>query len=292
MSALSFDHLSTLTGHSYGTFDRPCPVCGPERQSVANRKRPVLRIWRDADDFLRYRCARCDAQGYAREDGQPKATRQPIERQMTPAPDDKVRTERALSLWHEAKPIQGTPADAYLRSRHVPYEGEALRWHQACPFAGERLGCMLALVLNIETDRPQAIHRTAINLDGKKLTDKGSNGRLTLGPIGGGAVKLTAHSDLGRSLGVGEGIETALAIRNLPNLQNLSVWSLLAANQMAVFPLIKGIESVWIAVDNDQNETGQKAARKVASTWMASQEAYFLKPRRIGADLNDLARAA
>ena len=44
---------------SNGYVDLPCPDCGPERRSTANQRRKVLRVWRGADDFMTWYCARC-----------------------------------------------------------------------------------------------------------------------------------------------------------------------------------------------------------------------------------------
>jgi hypothetical protein len=42
---------------------------------------------------------------------------------------------------------------------------------------------------------------------------------MSLGPIVGGAIKLTADEDVTSGLGVGEGIETTLSLRHLPEWQ-------------------------------------------------------------------------
>jgi hypothetical protein len=49
---------------------------------------------------------------------------------------------------------------------------------------------MVALVRDVVTDEPKAIHRTALSADGRKVTVSGTE-RLALGPLAGGAVKLT-----------------------------------------------------------------------------------------------------
>jgi putative DNA primase/helicase len=194
------------------------------------------------------------------------------------------RTEYALKLWHEACPIKGTPAETYLASRGLAYDGEALRWHPRCPFGRNvRRGCMVALVRNIETNEPQAIHRTAIDSDGRKI------GRLTLGPIGGGAVKLTNDVEVSLCLAIGEGIETTLAIKRLPHLSDMPVWATISAGGMAAFPALKGLESVWIAADHDDSQAGQKAARRAAERLHgAGIETIVLMPAKAGADVADV----
>jgi len=147
---------------------------------------------------------------------------------------------------------------------------------------------MVALVRNIITNEPQAIHRTALGADGRKLSHLGSNGRLSFGPVGGGAVKLTDDADVETVIAIGEGIETALSIRELPDLENMPVWSLLSANGICSFPALPGIEAVWIAADNDASGTGQKAARTTGDRLHAQNiETIILAPGQAGADLND-----
>ena len=69
--------------------------------------------------------------------------------------------------------------ERYLRNRGptLPPEaaGEAIRYHSACPFGhGVTVPCMVALVRDVRTDAPVAIHRTALTLDGQKAEIDGS----------------------------------------------------------------------------------------------------------------------
>lgn len=200
------------------------------------------------------------------------------------------RAERALALWKDGRDPAGTPVEAYLKRRGITAPagfGHALRWHPECPFGRDRSGAMLALVRDIHTNAPKAIHRTALTFAGEKRADIGSNGRMTLGPIGGGAVKLTPDADVTLCLGIGEGLESTLSLRCLPEFGPGPVWALLAANQVARFPLLSGIESLWIAVDHDP--TGIAAADAAAATWR-ERDVFLVQPTRARADLNDIAR--
>jgi hypothetical protein len=78
--------------------------------------------------------------------------------------------------------------------------------------------------------------------------------RLALGPIGGGAIKLTPDEAVTTCLGIGEGVESALSLRNMPEFGPSPLWSLISAGGVESFPTLSGIESLWIAVDHD--ETG------------------------------------
>lgn len=203
--------------------------------------------------------------------------------------DEAKRTSRALSLWSETLPIKGTPAEIYLASRGVSYDGSALRWHPNCPFgSGVRVGSMVGLVQDILTGEPKAIHRTAMDRHGRKLSDLGSNGRLALGPTAGGAVRL--HDIECGTLGVGEGIESTLSIRRLPDLENMPVWACLNAGGIGSFPVIPGLAALWIAQDNDP--AGRRCAGDAVARMAAARiETVVLSAKAEGADLNDIGRA-
>jgi putative DNA primase/helicase len=204
--------------------------------------------------------------------------------------DEARRAAEALAIWAEAQHPAGTPVEAYLNHRglDLPDEaaGEAIRFHPRCPFKGQRTPCTVALVRDIVTNEPKAIHRTALTTDGRKSEIDGVS-RLSLGPVGGGAVKLTPDEDVTLCLGVGEGIETTLSLRLAPEFGVSPVWSLLSAGQIAAFPAVAGIETLWIAVDHDC--AGVAAARTLAERWRkARREVFLVKPRIERADLNDL----
>jgi putative DNA primase/helicase len=145
---------------------------------------------------------------------------------------------------------------------------------------------MIALVRDVRTDEPLGIHRTALDANGRKV-EIGGLSRMTLGPAGSGAVKLTPDTAVETCLGLGEGIETVLSLRDIVGLETLPVWSVLAANRLAVFPVLAGIEGLWLAVDHD--ETGLAAAAAVRVRWQAAGvEVVTVTPRAPGVDLNDL----
>ena len=54
---------------------------------------------------------------------------------------------------------------------------------------------MICLVRDVITNQPQAIHRTALDLDGNKIEICGDD-RLTYGPVRGGAIKLTPDENV------------------------------------------------------------------------------------------------
>jgi hypothetical protein len=64
---------------------------------------------------------------------------------------------------------------------------------------------MLALLRDIRTNKPRAIHRTALTPAGGKI------GRMVLGSKVGAAIKLSPDDAVTMGLAIAEGIETALS---------------------------------------------------------------------------------
>ena len=76
-----FDELVALIGDRLGTFDIPCPQCGPQGQrTAANQRRRVLRIWHPEPSFLTFYCARCTISGYAVDDEREPVSRAVLEK--------------------------------------------------------------------------------------------------------------------------------------------------------------------------------------------------------------------
>ena len=160
-----------------------------------------------------------------------------------------------------------------------------IRFHPHCPFGGLITPAMVALVRGIISDQPQAVHRTALDFTGNKVT-VGGRDRMALGPIGGGAVKLTDNAEVTNRLGIGEGIETTLSLQLKPQWLGGPVWSLLNAGGVQSFPVLSGIETLMIAVDHD--EAGERAATIVNRRWLdAGREVWLREAVEEGADLND-----
>jgi hypothetical protein len=206
--------------------------------------------------------------------------------------DDAKQTSRTLALWHDASPIWGTLAQDYLRGRGLepPPGDDVLRFHSRCPFGpGITYACMLALYRDIKTNEPKAIQRTALDPDGNKI------GRLSLGPVGGGAIKLDADENVEQGLHIGEGLETCLATRQI-GLR--PCWSVGSAGGIRAFPVLSGIDAITILVDHDQADrnnrrAGQEAALECARRWHATgREVIRYTPKESGSDVADLLEAA
>jgi hypothetical protein len=221
----------------------------------------------------------------------------------TPSPPPQQDERKAwLPIWQQARDPPDSLVERYFRDhRHLELpSAEVVRFHPHCVF-GEgqpRRPCMIALVRNIRSNEPQAIHRTALNQDGTAQRDAdGKKLCLSLGPIRGGAIKLTSDEDVTLCLGVGEGIESAMSLRARPEFGLSPVWSMVCAGGFGWLPVLSGVESLWIAVDHDRPDkngerAGQKRAAELRQRWAsAGREVLTLMPSIEGQDLNDVARA-
>ena len=178
--------------------------------------------------------------------------------------DDEQRIKQALGIWCEARPLTGTIAEKYLRSRCIEVPGEALevlRFHPRCPWGIGTRPAMVALVRDIITDEPSAIHRTALTVDGRKLDRP-----KLLGPSAGGAIKLSSDY-VTNELTIGEGIETTLSAMILGFGP---AWSVIDAGGIAKFPAMPWIKRLTVIVDNDESGTGEKAAAECLARWEAA----------------------
>jgi putative DNA primase/helicase len=208
----------------------------------------------------------------------------------------------ALGLWHDAEIPLGSPVERYLHSRGLAVTSEVLaadvlRFHPACPFkltSGQlvRLPAMVALMRDIVTNEPCAIHRTALkpNGSGKAEMPDGTEAKKMLGPAKGAVIKLIADEDVTIVLGIAEGIETALTAICA---DWRPVWACGSAGAIKAFPVLPGIEALTIFADADKNGVGQEVARACARRWAgAGREATVILPPDDGSDWNDVGRAA
>jgi hypothetical protein len=267
----------------------PCPVCGGRDRFAINTKKQV---WHcrgcghggDVIDLVQH-LDDCDFRTAVRTLGIDE--RQPLPAKPAPSrKNEDLNGKRALVIWGAARPIAGTLAETYLRSRRLEYpdpDGDVLRFHPQCPFGGVTHPCMIGLFSAVESNEPVAIHRTALTADGGKID------RKALGPIAGAAVKLCA--DVTTSLHIAEGIETTLAAMALGFRP---AWAVGHAGGIARFPILAGIETLTLVIDNDHpdangRQAGHAAARECGRRWMeAGRQILNVIPSRQGCDMADV----
>jgi putative DNA primase/helicase len=212
----------------------------------------------------------------------------PTSKQQTShEPDDAERTRKSMNVWDSAGRIGG-PALRYLHSRAIADairdDGEVLRFHPRCPFSGfdgEHVPALVALFRDLHSNQPVAIHRRPLSAAGEKLGHW-----KAWGPTSNAAIKLSDDPEIAHHLTVGEGIETTLSGIMLGYAP---AWAIGSAGGLRTFPVLAGIESLTILVDNDRNRTGQDAAVACSARWTnARREVFRFVPRCPGADVNDL----
>ena len=198
------------------------------------------------------------------------------------------RVERARAIWNEAADPRGTLAEKYLRSRALVLDGDVagtvLRFHPACPWRDEDTGttvylpALIAAFTSIDDGQVKAVQRVALTPEGAKI------GRRMLGLVHRAAVKL---DPAGSTLAIGEGVETAMAARQL-GLK--PAWAVGSVGMIAQFPVIDGVERLRILGENDA--ASADAARTCRGRWHAAGRKVQVVMPDVGSDLNDELMAA
>jgi putative DNA primase/helicase len=189
-----------------------------------------------------------------------------------------AKIDAAMRLWGEGVDPTRTPVETYLRSRRLELDasiaGESLRWHP-------RLRAMLALFRNIASNEPQALSRTFLDHEARKIE------RRFVGPTKSAAIKLDADEDVLGGLHIGEGIETCMAARML-GLR--PAWALGSAGAIAAFPVLSGVECLSLLREHD--DANKRAADACAAGWAAAGREVFNILPRAGKDINDSIKGA
>jgi hypothetical protein len=191
------------------------------------------------------------------------------------------RSAHALRIWGETVPGSGTPVERYLRSRSIDIPiPSSLRFHPQLRHGPSRgtWPAMVGIVSNVR-GYPVAIHRTWLQNDGRGKAPVELQ-KMTLGPIGGCAIRLGDATD---HILVGEGIETCLsgtAATGLPS------WCALSAVGIRSLNLPPEIGAVTILADGE--DVGEAAARAAAARWQKQGRRVRIARPPPGLDFNDV----
>jgi putative DNA primase/helicase len=178
-------------------------------------------------------------------------------------PEPKASRSLLRKIYKESTPIQsGDTVHKYLQNRGLSVISERLRFHPRCyePETHEECHAMLATFM-LPDGTAITIHRTFLTFDGRKQNIKNPKKILpALKKMTGGAIRLFDPNE--GVIGVAEGIETALAVKELTNIPT---WSVVSSSLMEAFIPPVGIKAVFIFADKDENFAGQKAAYTLAN---------------------------
>ena len=203
-----------------------------------------------------------------------------------------ARIARALAIWCEAQPMDGTIAETYLRNRGIDLKPwpVTLRFHPRCPRPRDDAGkivlplpAMVGLVEHVERG-PVAIHMTYLSNDGTgKAVTKPR--KAFLGPVGAGAVRI-GNVRSGEWLLIGEGIETSASAAVACGMP---AWAALSAGGIKRLALPSEATQVIICADNDANGVGQRAANEAAERFLAEgRRVRVVTPPNPDSDFNDM----
>jgi putative DNA primase/helicase len=213
--------------------------------------------------------------------------------------EDRRERERKLrycgKLWAETSPAPGSLVGRYLAGRGLrgPILGGQVRYHPRAQLAypwnledGDvrTWPAMVALVQHA-SGAPCGLHLTALKPDGSGKADLRASRRM-LGDVAGGAVRLAPVNEAGE-LAVAEGIETALAFRQLTGTPT---WAALSAGGLRAFVPPPGLQRLIIAADSDDHGKGLEAARALAERARSRVEVVIC-PAPAGTDWNDQLKA-
>lgn len=220
------------------------------------------------------------------------APRTPL--RAVPGDDELANIDRALVIWRASGPLTGTPAAAYLtHARGINPGSEPwpvdLRFHPQCPFKGQTVPAMVALLRDIKTGSPCGIHRTALKADGsgKAFADA----KAMLGRARDAAVMLDPFDSVELGIAVCEGIESGLSARFSPAVWLRPMWVCGSAGAIARFPVLGGVEVISVFADGDA--TGRRAARTLCERYeLAGLEFDLYEPESDDADANSVLRGA
>ena len=195
----------------------------------------------------------------------------------TPAPVGSP--ESARRLFAISKPIGGTVAEKYLRTRGIStlHETASLRFHPRCYYKPdhdsptETWPALIAAVTTL-TGVITGVHRTWLDPSGRGKAAIDTP-RRAMGYLLGNAVRFGVADDV---LAAGEGIETMLSLRCV--LPTLSMAAALSANHLSATLLPSGLRRLYIARDADAaGDTVQAVLTQRAEA--AGIETITLSPR-------------
>ena len=194
---------------------------------------------------------------------------------------DEEKRAWAARIYRKTVPIERTMGEKHLASRGLDCSGlPALRFNRNAYYRDDdgelRSGpAMIAAIRNADGVL-RAVHRTWFDTNGVIL-------RKMAGPPGDGYVDLGGE---GRTVLVGEGIETVLSFRGV--FEGVRLQAVLTASRLACFEPPANTDCILVAVDRDAaGLAAAKAVRRMADALGIGVRCLVPKSFFNGADFND-----
>lgn len=193
---------------------------------------------------------------------------------VIPDPAEHKPDLAALQVIDECEPPHGTPAEEYLQRRGLPELPKSIMFHR-------RSLAMVATVQRLD-GLVVALQRVLLTPAGEKAPVNPC--RITMGPLGGGAVRLGAAAEV---IGLAEGVETAMSAQIM---LGIPVWASLGAARLHRVELPEMVREVHLFTDNDQ--PGLTAAKRTAEVHQqAGRRVLIRTPPDQFKDYNDFLTA-
>lgn len=222
----------------------------------------------------------------------PRGRRAPVTHvSAVPAtPSPAARIERALAIWNEAVEPRRTVVERYLNSRRLDLledvAGCVIRFHARCPWKDRdsgvtiRVPAMVCAMRSVTMGAITAVHRTRLSPDGQKV-DRRMMG--VAAGIGFSSIAAVMLDEAGDDLAVGEGVETAMAARQLGVRP---AWALGSAGAIAAFPLLSGIRTLRLLAEMN-DIASERAIASCGERWCAAGRKVIVIRPSCGKDMND-----
>ncbi|TVV76029.1 CHC2 zinc finger domain-containing protein [Sphingomonas solaris] len=171
------------------------------------------------------------------------------------------RSAEALDIWAASLPPEGTPAEAYLRSRRLILPIPASIRFARIPLGRRPIMPALVALVTGPDDQPCGIQRTFLTEAGHKANLPGGRVKLSLGRVRGGAIRLAPAT---HGLFIVEGLEDGLTL-----MQQLGrpAWIAAGSGMLPAMRLPHHLSGVVIGADSDN--AGRAAAERAELAFKA-----------------------
>jgi len=268
-----------------------CPSCGNNNLTLRDGHRSLLvKCFNDCSSRrVRAELRRQGLYGAANGNGaaspSPETRAQHEKRAAAATAKRKTRIDAALDIWRNSLPAADTLCETYLASRLLVGPVPPVLRYVPSFFhkeAGIGYPVLIGLVEH-EENGAVAVHITYINPLDATVRVAIQPRKKSLGPVGGGAIRLAPASS---TLAISEGIEDALTFMQATGTPT---WAAISASGIRNFvpPPLSTTGTLILIEDQDANNEGQKAVADAARRLAKNGYAVKIARPTIGKDVNE-----